>query len=370
MFCTKCGKPNDDDALFCEFCGAKIEEQAPPEPIPAPAPVQLFCEKCGKPNEPDALFCEFCGAKFEEGEAVAEMKPEPIPEPEPAPEPVPVQAVAPAPAPIPEPAPKPSGNFCEKCGKPNEPDALFCEFCGAKFEEEEAVVEVKPEPAPKPVPEPEPVQAVVPAPAPIPEPAPKPAPAPSASPKNPEKRKKVGIIAAIASAAAVIVAVIIIVLVNCSSVPEGGVRMKMNGKSIPVEMAAFDIPSSAPTVYLCGKTNNGAYICTVTFKTLPAANSDYSASDASVTIAYSGKDTKASNGAHQYALLSTDTTKISVGEYQWGDTIELTVEGKTNPDVYKDYEGTLVFNISGTASFDNGASGALADWKKDNIIPD
>lgn len=313
MFCTKCGKPNDDDALFCEYCGAKIEEQVPPEPIPAPAPVQLFCEKCGKLNEPDVLFCEFCGAKFEEEEAVAEVKPEPV------------QAAVPEPAPTPEPIPEP-----------------------------------KPEPAPEPVP----VQAVAPA----PEPAS--TPTPTAPPNAPEKRKKVGIIAAIASAAAVIVAVIIIVLVNRSSMPEGGVRMKMNGKSIPVEMAAFDIPSSAPTVYLCGKTNNGAYICTVTFKTLPAANSDYSASDASVTIAYSGKDTKASNGTHQYALLSTDTTKISVGEYQWGDTIELTVEGKTNPDVYKDYEGTLVFNISGTASFDNGASGALADWKKDNIIPD
>lgn len=24
MFCTKCGKPNDDDATFCEYCGAPI----------------------------------------------------------------------------------------------------------------------------------------------------------------------------------------------------------------------------------------------------------------------------------------------------------------------------------------------------------
>lgn len=36
MFCTKCGKPNDDDATFCEYCGASISA---PMQTDAPAAV-------------------------------------------------------------------------------------------------------------------------------------------------------------------------------------------------------------------------------------------------------------------------------------------------------------------------------------------
>ena len=41
MFCTKCGKPNDDDATFCEYCGAPISAHgqttvAPPPTYPTP----------------------------------------------------------------------------------------------------------------------------------------------------------------------------------------------------------------------------------------------------------------------------------------------------------------------------------------------
>lgn len=144
----------------------------------------------------------------------------------------------------------------------------------------------------------------------------------------------------------------------------------MNGKNIPVEMVMFDIPNNSPTVYLCGKDNDGAYICTVSFKKLLSANTNYSSGDASVTIAYLSKDTRLFNGVHQYAALVSNTAKVSIGEYRWGDTVEFTIEGITNPDVYKDFSGTLVFNIDGTAGFDENASDHLADWKKDNIIPE
>ena len=31
MYCPSCGQPNDDDAVFCQFCGSNVEE-----PTPAP----------------------------------------------------------------------------------------------------------------------------------------------------------------------------------------------------------------------------------------------------------------------------------------------------------------------------------------------
>lgn len=34
MFCSKCGKEINDDALFCQFCGAKITNEAKPQRQP------------------------------------------------------------------------------------------------------------------------------------------------------------------------------------------------------------------------------------------------------------------------------------------------------------------------------------------------
>lgn len=72
MHCTNCGTLLEDNAKFCQSCGAPVKKPAPapapqPEPIPQPAPV---------------------------------------PQPEPIPQPAPV----PQPAPIPQPAPAPQQN--------------------------------------------------------------------------------------------------------------------------------------------------------------------------------------------------------------------------------------------------------------------
>ena len=42
MFCTKCGKENDNNATFCKFCGAPIGNAAAaaPQSAPQPTPVQ------------------------------------------------------------------------------------------------------------------------------------------------------------------------------------------------------------------------------------------------------------------------------------------------------------------------------------------
>ena len=45
--CPACGRKNDDDALFCESCGARLS---------------TACAACGAQLAPDAAFCKSCGA--------------------------------------------------------------------------------------------------------------------------------------------------------------------------------------------------------------------------------------------------------------------------------------------------------------------
>ncbi|MBR6223581.1 MAG: YARHG domain-containing protein [Lachnospiraceae bacterium] len=61
MICPNCNNENDEDALFCVYCGMKIEYPAAPE--------VTYCVYCGEPLEPGALFCSSCGQKvYVEGE--------------------------------------------------------------------------------------------------------------------------------------------------------------------------------------------------------------------------------------------------------------------------------------------------------------
>ena len=32
MFCSKCGRENKEGALFCEYCGSPLAQQAAPQP--------------------------------------------------------------------------------------------------------------------------------------------------------------------------------------------------------------------------------------------------------------------------------------------------------------------------------------------------
>lgn len=65
MYCSKCGKENNNSA-FCRFCGAKlpggVQTQYPPQ-----AQANKFCTKCGKENNNNASFCKFCGANLSGG---------------------------------------------------------------------------------------------------------------------------------------------------------------------------------------------------------------------------------------------------------------------------------------------------------------
>ena len=49
MKCNFCKSENEDDAVYCIYCGKRLDEK-------------LFCPSCGVENELDARFCKECGA--------------------------------------------------------------------------------------------------------------------------------------------------------------------------------------------------------------------------------------------------------------------------------------------------------------------
>lgn len=51
MFCGFCGKENPDGAVYCMSCGKRLDGKK-------------ICPKCGKPCEEEAKFCPYCGASL------------------------------------------------------------------------------------------------------------------------------------------------------------------------------------------------------------------------------------------------------------------------------------------------------------------
>ena len=49
--CASCGKPNEADAIFCQFCGKSV--------VP-------ICPQCAAANAPEAVHCKKCGVKLTE----------------------------------------------------------------------------------------------------------------------------------------------------------------------------------------------------------------------------------------------------------------------------------------------------------------
>jgi class 3 adenylate cyclase len=60
MRCPSCDYENPADALFCEECGAKLEQS---------------CPACGSANKPGARFCKKCGERLAGGTVAAQSKP-------------------------------------------------------------------------------------------------------------------------------------------------------------------------------------------------------------------------------------------------------------------------------------------------------
>ncbi|MCD7858164.1 MAG: TM2 domain-containing protein [Clostridiales bacterium] len=54
MFCAKCGKEIDDEAVVCPYCGVATDNLKPKEKT-------MFCSKCGKEIDAEAVVCPYCG---------------------------------------------------------------------------------------------------------------------------------------------------------------------------------------------------------------------------------------------------------------------------------------------------------------------
>ncbi|MCC6421143.1 MAG: zinc ribbon domain-containing protein [Gemmataceae bacterium] len=97
--CPACGAANPDrEALFCAFCGGRLEDMPP----------AVACPACGGVNEADSRFCSACGA-----------------------------ALTPADAPASTAAPGTAS--CPACAAANPADARFCFACGSAIPSHSAV---------------------------------------------------------------------------------------------------------------------------------------------------------------------------------------------------------------------------------------
>ena len=65
LTCPNCHAQIDDDSLFCNSCGAKIEKSN--------LSVK-FCPNCGHPSDPQNIFCENCGEPFPDEKEVFSRK--------------------------------------------------------------------------------------------------------------------------------------------------------------------------------------------------------------------------------------------------------------------------------------------------------
>lgn len=148
--CPSCGKSMEDDARFCENCGAALPDET--------QQAALFCFNCGQMLMADAMFCPYCGTAVRESAPPAEQPPaenqssaeepvqpaeETVPMP-PVEEPTPIQAVeetvpgqaveAAAPSEAVPPAPAQAGSFCSHCGERLPAGSTFCPNCGANIQ--------------------------------------------------------------------------------------------------------------------------------------------------------------------------------------------------------------------------------------------
>jgi hypothetical protein len=110
--CAKCGNKNQDDAVFCDQCGARLVSVGISLTAEAGG---IKCPSCGFSNVAGEFFCENCGIK--------------LPAPEPS-----------APEPAPDPA-APGSGACPSCGTPVNEGEGFCPTCGAALGGAEAELE-------------------------------------------------------------------------------------------------------------------------------------------------------------------------------------------------------------------------------------
>lgn len=224
--------------------------------------------------------------------------------------------------------------FCIKCGKPNDDDATFCEYCGAQI-----AVPVQPEQA---------VPAAVPTPPPpIPAAVAAPVYAPVAAPR---KRKKAGVIAAIVSAVAVIAAVVVVFFVlndrSTLTLPEVP-TMTVNGEDIPLLLSGCAKEDDGDyRVLFMGKKDKRYFVTSVYLS--PSSNKTYSLEgfgyNVGIGFSYFDATNDSSGTMLTNGLAGTfHTAEIKTGRFKQNGPFEISASGYA-----EDYGVTFEFSVIGS----------------------
>lgn len=121
VICSCCHQTVDDNAVFCDICGAPLKEQEQAAPSPVnPTPQQAVaqppagaqpatCPNCGAPYVAGEIFCNSCGVQLPPVAVAAPVPPVPVQQGEVPPvPPVPIPPVPPAIPQVEQPIPTPS----------------------------------------------------------------------------------------------------------------------------------------------------------------------------------------------------------------------------------------------------------------------
>lgn len=138
MNCKNCGRSNPSGSLYCQDCGHRLGDWAPPEragraPTPPTgiargaqaAPASLMCPRCGTANASHMRFCNNCGFALASAPQVVSA---PLSAPQVAP-----ASSGYAAGSVYAQAPMPGSTVCWRCRAAGESAAEFCKFCGARY---------------------------------------------------------------------------------------------------------------------------------------------------------------------------------------------------------------------------------------------
>ncbi len=241
--------------------------------------------------------------------------------------------------------------FCRKCGKPNDDDAQFCEFCGAPFKKRTPPEQTASTAVQQPI-----IQ-------------------PTATPA-PKKRRKGGVIAAVISVASVAVAAVIVIFVlnkhfapKDAPSPTGSPTMTVNGKDIPVSLAVMGSDDEYTMIEIAGKADNELFGVLIGFsETLPQSGTKINSSEdydnCEVVFQHAGSSTGVtSDGYYRFAEIDADSFSLEVKEYVPNSSIELQIS------VRRDDGETFELRAGGRIEFRANYVQEGDNWLNRNRIP-
>ena len=331
----------------------------------------MFCGKCGKPNDEDALFCEFCGAPIvtlnkNTGSELPSALP-PVEQPA-------AMSVQPTAEPsIQQPTEQPAAMSAQPVVEPPVQQSTR-QFAAA-------AAQPAAEPSVQPPTEqftPMPDWSAVP---------PMSAPMQAASAAVPKKRSKAGKIVAIAVSAAVVIAAAILLFMFWKKQSAEKPKMTVDGKNIPIDMTIYTSYTDYYynlerfTAIFFGKTEDEAYICQVYFPEKPTTDTDYAimgddSDDVQYLFSCSSNETKVEDGFHtfEWSYYKVDSTArpISVGKCDPYKFINIAVAGGTEPTGFGELDHEFEFKVSGKIDYtkysEEEGDKVLEDWMKNNMI--